>query len=327
MAKPPPRVTVQHRVEYAALRTMFAALRLVGWHAASSIGARVGQLGFWPFGIRRALVERHIATCFPEFTPAEVRQTAIESYQHLGRIAVETALLSGEGPDSVFGRFEPCDCWDVVEDAVAEGTGLIIVSGHFGNWELAGAYLGARMMANGSGFDVIVRRQGNPLFDSYLYRTRQRIGMTVVHDADAVRRTPRSLRAGRGMGFMIDQGVIGLASTFVPFFGRLAKTPRGMAVFALRFGTPVVFVSAIRQPTGKFRLAFERVPVHPTGDREFDVDTIVGNCTAVLERHVRRTPGQYFWQHRRWKHDPPPGTVWPPVHDRGGAPSTGGTLP
>ena len=75
----------------------------------------------------------------------------------------------------------------------------------------------------------------NPLFDEYINHTREEIGMTVVHDSEAVRRTPRSLRAGRAVAFVADQGVMGLASTFVPFFGRPAKTPRGAAVFALRF--------------------------------------------------------------------------------------------
>ena len=313
MVAHPSAPTLQHRAEYAALRGVFGALRFVGWNAAAAVGELIGQLGYWPLGIRRELVEGHIAACFPHFTPEQVRATARASYRHLGRVSIEAALLSGEKPETVFDRFEPCADWHVADAAMAEGKGACFVTGHFGNWELAGAYVGARMTAVGSGLDAIVRRQGNPLFDAYLYRTRRRLGMTVVHDSEAVRRTPRALKEGRVVAFVMDQGVVGLASTFVPFFGKLAKTPRGPAVFALRFGAPIVFAAAIRQPNGKYVLRLERVPVVPTGDREYDVDMIVASYTATLERYVRDTPEQYFWQHRRWKHAPPPGTVWPPV--------------
>ena len=128
---------------------------------------------------------------------------------------------------------------------------------------------------------------------------------TVVHDEAAVRRVPRSLRDGRAVAFLVDQGAVGLASTWVPFFGRYAKTPRGPAVFALRSGAPIVFGTALRQPSGRYQLSFEPVDVDPTGEREADVDRIVAAYTLTLERWVRRAPEQYFWHHRRWKHQRP----------------------
>jgi KDO2-lipid IV(A) lauroyltransferase len=129
--------------------------------------------------------------------------------------------------------------------------------------------------------------------------------MVVVHDAEAVRRTPRALRDGRAIAFLADQGVLGLASTYVPFFGRPAKTPRGPAVFALRLKVPVLFAVALRQPSGLYRFIVEPVTVEETGDRERDIDAIVAAYTAVLEKWVRRAPEQYFWHHRRWRRQPP----------------------
>ena len=145
----------------------------------------------------------------------------------------------------------------------------------------------------------------NPLFDAYLNHTREKMGMTIVHDSDAVKRTPRSLRAGRAVAFVADQGVMGLASTFVPFFGRPAKTPRGAAVFALRFDVPVIFVVALRKPNGRFRLVVERIDASRSGNMDRDVDSIVARFTERLEHWVRVVPAQYFWQHRRWRRQPP----------------------
>jgi KDO2-lipid IV(A) lauroyltransferase len=107
------------------------------------------------------------------------------------------------------------------------------------------------------------------------------------------------------VAFVMDQGAAGLASTWVKFFGRLAKTPRGAATFALRLGSPVIFLVALREPDGRFTAHFERVPVRETGDKNADVDRIVADYTAVLERWVREAPEQYFWHHRRWKHQQP----------------------
>jgi KDO2-lipid IV(A) lauroyltransferase len=277
------------------------ALGTLDWDRAGNIGARIGALGYRPLGIRRRVVERQIAAAFPGLDDGDVRRIARAAYEHLGRASIETAMLARLEPNAVLDLFEGADGWSAVEDALALGRGLIFVTGHLGNWELGGAYLAAR----GVPLDAIARRMSNPLFDRYLTETRSHIGMVVVHDADAVRRTPRSLRENRAVAFLADQGVLGLASTFVPFFGRPAKTPRGPAVFALRLGVPVVFGTAVRQPGGKYRIAFEPVAVTDTGDRDRDVDAIVARYTAALERWVRRYPEQYFWHHRRWRRQPP----------------------
>ena len=297
----PVPVSLAHKAEYTALRALVGALSALDWETAGNVGARIGALGYRPLGIRRGVVERQIAAAFPGLDPDDVRRMARAAYEHLGRASIEAAILPSLGPNAVLDKFEGADDYHLVEEAMSKGRGLIFVTGHLGNWELAGAYVAAR----GIPLDAIARRMKNPLFDRYLTETRSQIGMHVVHDSEAVRRTPRSLREGRGVAFLSDQGVLGLASTFVPFFGRPAKTPRGPAVFALRLGVPVVFGVAVRQPSGKYRLVFEPVAVEDTGDRDRDVDTIVARYTATLEKWVRRYPEQYFWHHRRWRRQPP----------------------
>jgi KDO2-lipid IV(A) lauroyltransferase len=290
--------TLSHYAEYAALRGMVAALTSLSFSRAGSIGARIGTLGYKPFGIRRAVVERQIAAAIPELSADDVQRIARASYANLGQTTVEAAVLPALGREHVLSVFEGADGWDLIEDALAAGRGILIVTGHLGNWELAGSYVAAR----GVPLDAIARHMANPLFDGYVTRTRERLGMHIVHDEHAVRRVPRAIRDNRAVAMLIDQGAAGLASTWVPFFGRLAKTPRGPAVFALRLDAPVIFGCALRQPSGKYRLSFEQVQIERTGDTETDVDRIVAAYTATLERWVRRAPEQYFWHHRRWKH-------------------------
>ena len=297
----PKPATLSHRLEYVGARVAVFALGLVGWRAASWVGGLIARLVYKPIGIRRGVVERQIAAAFPELTPAEVEQVARRSYDSLGRTSIETAVLPGASREEVLARVERVEGWELVEAALAKGKGLLIVTGHLGNWEFGGAYFAARGVA----IDVVTRGMANPIFDAYITRTRRQIGMEVIHDKDAVRRTPRSLRDNHAIAFVSDHDALGLASTFVPFFGRPAKTPRGPAVFALRFEVPTVFVGVLRQPSGRYAILIEPVEVERTGDRDVDIDAIVLRYTQILERLVREYPAQYFWQHRRWRRQPP----------------------
>ncbi|MEQ1694039.1 MAG: lysophospholipid acyltransferase family protein [Gemmatimonas sp.] len=292
--------TVSHRLEYVATRAVVGVLRLIGWRGASWVGGRIGRLVYKPIGIRRGVVERQLAAAFPDRTAADVESLAARSYESLGRTSIETATMPGTSAAEIIARVARVEGWHHVEQGLAGGKGVILVTGHLGNWELGGAYFAAR----GVPIDVVARGMANPIFEAYMGRTRRKIGMEVIHDKDAVRRTPRSLRDNRCVAFVSDHDALGLASTFVPFFGRPAKTPRGPAVFALRFAVPVLFVAIVREPDGRYAVLIDPVPVHPTGDREADIDAIVLAYTQMLERYVRRYPDQYFWQHRRWRRQP-----------------------
>jgi KDO2-lipid IV(A) lauroyltransferase len=292
--------TIAHYAEYAALRGTVGALTRLGWGSAGAVGAALGAFGYQPLGVRRKVVERQIAAAMPELSPADVRRISRAAYRHLGRVTIEAAILPALARDRVLALFEPASGWEHVDAAQRAGGGMLLVSGHIGNWELGGAYVAAR----GVGIDVVARHMANPLFDRYINDTRTSLGMEVVYDAEAVRHIPRAMRAGRAVALLVDQGVKGLASSYVPFFGRPAKTPRGPAVFALRLGVPTLFVAVVRQPSGRYRMFIEPVEVHDTGDRERDIDAIVAGYTAQLERYVRTAPEQYFWHHRRWKRQP-----------------------
>ena len=291
--------TWQHWLEYAMLRTAIAVLSPLGLRRAGTIGAWLGRLGYWPLGIRRGVVTRHIDACFPEKNDRERRELVRASYEHLGVVAVESALMSRLGPDSLHAMLEHVEGWDVIERGRARGHGVVLVAGHLGNWELSAAFL----VVLGLPVAAVAKRQLNPLVDGFVNRTRRRLGIDVVYDDEAVRKLPRMLKSGFALGLLADQAGLA-AATHVPFFGRPARTPRGPAVFALRFDAPLVYVLAARQPNGNYTLHLEEVEVTNTGHLESDVEETTARFTNVLESWVRRYPGQYLWAHRRWKRQP-----------------------
>jgi KDO2-lipid IV(A) lauroyltransferase len=295
-ARPP---TVLHRIEYYSMRGLITGLGKLDWKRACAIGERLGELMYAPLGIRREVVEKQIAAAFPELDADGVQSLARASYRHLGRTSVEAALLANLSAEKFLELVASVEGWEhVVRPGDKRGT--LMVGAHHGNWELLGAYMAVR----GLHPEVIVRGADNRLFEDYLNDNRTRLGMEVVHDSAAVRRIARAMREGRYVAMLADQGALGLASTFVPFFGRPAKTPRGFAVFALRFDVPVCFMDMLRLPDGRFRVVFEPVQIERTGDKDRDTDAMVIEYSRILEKWVRQYPEQYFWQHRRWRRQP-----------------------
>jgi Kdo2-lipid IVA lauroyltransferase/acyltransferase len=292
--------TVAHRVQYAILRALTWLLGLLPWRAATNLAGSIGTLFYSPLGIRRRVAEKQIAAAFPEFSSAEVSRVARESYRHLARVAAETLLLSRLNSAGILSHISKIDGLEHFEQQRAKGRGAIVLTGHIGNWEIGGA----ATAASGIPIDVVARLMGNPLFDDYLTTTRNNLGMTVVRDRDAVRHTARALRDGHVLGFLIDQSGLHIASSFVNFFGRPAKTPRGPAVLAIRLSAPVFFGVSIRQPDGRYRVHIRELVTERTGDTDRDVEAILNEYSRALEHFVRQAPEQYFWQHRRWKRQP-----------------------
>lgn len=292
--------TLAHRAQYAVLRGFAWLLGLFGWRTATRLAGSIGTLFYSPLGIRRRVAERQIAAAFPEFSSREVQRVARESYRHLGRVAAEVALFSRLDGTGILEHLSAIDGLDLFEKQRAEGRGAIVLTGHVGNWEIGGA----AVAASGIPIDVVVRLMGNPIFDEYLTETRARLGMTVVRDRDAVRHTARALRDGHVMAFLIDQSGLHIASSFVSFFGRPAKTPRGPAVLALRLNVPIFFGVSIRQSDGRYHVSIREIVTEHTGDTDRDVDAILNAYSRLLEQYVRASPEQYFWQHRRWKRQP-----------------------
>ena len=218
--------------------------------------------------------------CFPEKSREEVERIARASYGHLGRTTIETAVLPSYSRAQILDLFEEVSGWSLVEERLARGKGLIVVTGHLGNWELGGAYLAAR----GLPIDAVARHMNNPLFDTYLTATRQQIGMTVVHDDQAVRRVPRSLRSGRAVAFLVDQGAIGLASTL----GAVLRSIREDAARSRGVRATTRHADRLRcraaPAIGRYALTFEPIDVQrygrPRGRRRSHRHGVHGGCSS-----------------------------------------------
>jgi KDO2-lipid IV(A) lauroyltransferase len=205
-------------------------------------------------------------------------------------------LASRWSPDEIRARSRMVD-FESFRDAAGAG-GVVLLTGHLGNWEMGGAAIAA----HGVPLDVIGKGMSNRLFERDLFDMRGHLGMRVIPMGEAAREAPRALAAGRVVAVLGDQqahrgGVI------APFFGRPASTARGPALFAMRSGCPVfvAFCIADPGPTARYTLTFQPLSYASSGDVEADVSAFVRAYGRALEAAIRSSPEQYFWQHRRWK--------------------------
>ncbi|HEU0302888.1 MAG TPA: lysophospholipid acyltransferase family protein [Longimicrobium sp.] len=307
----------RHRVEYALARTLERAVSALPEGMADAFGGRLGAT-VYRLGIRRKTVEENLRLAFPQATEAWRASVARASYEHLGREAAAMLRLAKLDPQAVVDR-TVTKGWDEMEGALAEGNGCLLVTGHYGNWEIAAATVASR----GVPISAIVRRQGNLLVDRRLDETRRRLGVETISQREAPGKVPRLLRKNGVIGIVGDQDAR-RAGVFVPFFGVPASTHRGPALFAIRFNAPVFACVARRLPGPEVRyeVAGTRVPVPRTGDLEADVQALTAELAARLEASIREAPEQYFWFHRRWKSTPQgePGATEPGISRAGAAP-------
>jgi len=294
------RPTFKHRLEYILFRTFAGILRVLPERAAVLLGEGLGWTAGVVFRIRMKDAHRHLALAFPGRSEKWRRQQARACFRHLGRESVAIMRMARLGTHEIVER-TTMEGFHEFEKAVAEGRGGIIITGHLGNWEIGGASVSAR----GIPLDVVVQRQANALFDGDLNRTRIRLGMEVIERGEAPKGVLRSLRGGKAVALVADQNM-SRGGIFVDFFGVPAATAKGPALFALRTGAPVFLGVALRLPGGRqrYRVIMERIQVEETGDLDGDVERLTALHTAMLQHYVEKYPGQYFWQHRRWKTRP-----------------------
>jgi Kdo2-lipid IVA lauroyltransferase/acyltransferase len=230
----------------------------------------------------------------------ERRHIARACWRHYGRITADAAAFHRLTPKDVGTRIR-YEGLDVVRAAYAEGKGVLLISGHFGHWELT-AYMQGFLSCP---LLLITKPLDNPRLERALAFLRSGSGNEIVPKADAVRASLRALSRGIGVAVMIDQDARG-SGVFVPFFGRLCSTIPTVGTMHLRTGAAVVATFSYPEGLDRWRITYQRLTFPGlTGDRERDVLRITAETTALLEARIRERPELWLWMHRRFKTPPP----------------------
>ena len=281
-----------------AIRAFGRAIGALPVSVALALGWTMGTAAYGVLGTPRRLALGHLAIAFPELNLAAHRSILRSTFRHAGQSFVELGLWPKLAPRAGYVRVEGDEA---ITAALAEGRGLLAVAGHVGNWEL----LAATMAARGFPITVVARRVNDMRFHALIARFRTGAGLEVLlRDAPAFLTTVRdALRRNRIVALLVDQDTGRGAGVFVPFFGRLARTPPGAALLALRTHTPIVTAFIERRPGGGHLIRIRPVPTDGRRGRG-EVMAITAKFTAEIEAQIRRAPAEWVWWHERWRRQP-----------------------
>ncbi|MCG3176229.1 MAG: Lipid A biosynthesis lauroyltransferase [Candidatus Omnitrophica bacterium] len=281
-------------------RAARALVRRLDNGRALALGRALGRL-VWSVSKRRRIALRNLRSVYAgQLSEPEIRRIARRSFENLGMNMIE--LLRFPEMDArylhqhvtVRGR-------EHLERSLGGGKGVILLTAHFGNWELlntVSSLFGYRMVA-------LARKQKHPRADAFLNGLRESKGNRIVYKGFGVREILRTLRDGGIVGILSDQDG-GRGGVFVRFFGRLSSTPAGVATFALRSGAPIHPVFIFREGDDHHRIEVgpALAPPAPGADEISAERQLLSRFAEGLEAAVRRAPDQWLWAHRRWKSTP-----------------------
>jgi KDO2-lipid IV(A) lauroyltransferase len=182
-------------------------------------------------------------------------------------------------------------------DAKRRGKGVLIATGHIGNWELS-AFAHAILTEP---MNVVVRPLDDPAIDAVVEKRRRLSGNRTIPKKEAARGILRSLANNQADGILVDQNTSLQEGIFIDFFGRAACTGKAFARIAHRTGAAVIPGYAIWSEEERKHVLYFEPEVEMTGDDVADTQ----NIHARLEAVIRRYPDQWLWIHRRWKTRPP----------------------
>ncbi|MEN3000272.1 MAG: lysophospholipid acyltransferase family protein [Armatimonadota bacterium] len=261
---------------------------------AIRLGAGIGLLGYSLSARYRRVAIYNLSRAFPEWDRARVRATARRTFRNFGVALAEFFKAPSMTREQLAQRIELVGR-EHLDAAFREGKGVLLLTGHFGNWELMARYL----VLLGYPIAVIARPTEDPATTELVTALRERSGYRVYARGNAARAVLKTLRANEAVGILPDQNA---GDVYVEFFGQKAGCVAGPAVFHLRTGAPIVPLFNVRQP-GDFHRIEILPPMHfePTGDLQADTQRIMQAWHDILESYVRRYPDQWLWLHDRWK--------------------------
>ena len=288
------------RVRSLLIRVLYytaaRALAVLPWGTVQFLGARLGG-GIYHLlrrDRRRALT--HLAIAFPELQEAERVRIARAAWRHIATAAFEVLHLAGRSPADASRHVEVVG-FEHVERLREKRQAVVVLTAHCGNWEL----ISTVNHSHGLGLAAVARQITDPFLDQIVVGFRGHLGSETIARGSpgSPRKLLRTLRNRGALVLLIDQD-IDTDGVWVPFFGRLAHTPRAATDLAQRLGAGVVPTFAERRPDGSHRVTF-----HPPLELPACPLTATAIMTRAIEEQIRRRPEQWVWFHRRWRRPPP----------------------
>ena len=265
---------------------------------AARAGERLGILFLAVSRLRRRIADFNLRLAFPEMDDAARQRLAKEVARHFGRMLMDT-LAESRSPEEILAETE-VEGMERVEAVLAEGRGAFFLSAHIGSWEYAAHFTGLRI--GGPGLAVVNRPLDNPLLETELAAIRSRFGNRVLGKTRIARGVLEQIRAGGGVGILIDQKPPPDIGIQVPFFGHPAMTHSVLARMVRRTEAPVIPAFGIRTGPGQYKVVYgQTIEPRELSSEELEDVALTARFNRTVEEIIGRHPEQWLWFHDRWR--------------------------
>jgi KDO2-lipid IV(A) lauroyltransferase len=286
---------------YIAMRMLICMLQALPMATCETLARAAAHLAYDVLRIRRRLVDENLAHAFPEKTPAERREVAREMWEHMFLMMCELSQVPRKFHDTNWRqRIEISE--PEIEFFIRQLLSprpMVVVSGHFGNFEVGGIASGLLGFPTFS----VARPLDNVYLHRYLTRFRQATGQFLLPKQGSAKQLDAILQSGGTMMLLGDQSA-GPKGVWVNFFGRPASCHKAVALFSLVHRAPMLLAYTVRTRPMQFRIGLMAVFDPLTDTNLAGVRPLTQWYNDHLERAIRQYPGQYWWLHNRWKNKP-----------------------
>lgn len=289
---------MQNRFEFFVLSLFIGFFRLFGLSNANITSSLLGPFLYWCLPLRKKVIRKNLRTAFPEKSDTEIEKLVKANYVSLITNLHEISCIKGTPKEVLKTRIAPRNV-DIINDELDKGQGLLLLTAHFGNWELGGLALSAYTHKE---LFALAKPQRNTLVNNWLNSIREVYGNKVVPSGIGVREIFKIIKSGCPIIMVGDQRgpSDGLR---VKFFGQDTAVYIGSAAIALKTNTPVYFFLSRRMPDGTYEMVFEKIDYSGfEGSNEDKIRQINQSYMSKLEAALRKNPEQWFWMHNIWKY-------------------------
>jgi KDO2-lipid IV(A) lauroyltransferase len=287
---------LRHGALFVALLAFRALVAVTPRRLALAVAAFLGYLAYLTGGRIRAGATRRLAETLG-CDEAEAARLCRGVYRNFALGFVDVMVFAG-WRRRWLPRVVRVEGFEHVARAMAEGRGVVGITGHFSNWELLGGYVARRL----GGIAVLATTAYDENFNRLAGHYRRRLGVRTIYRTEPPAVPLKWLRDGGFLGVLADQDIPSLPSVVVDFLGRPARTPLGPALLARRARVPIIPMYAFRDRDNNYRVVIEPpLPRSTSRNVKRAVEEDTAAWSAAVARWVRRWPEQWVWVHDRWR--------------------------
>lgn len=266
------------------------------------VGKLLGTLAYVIDVRHRRIVRRNLTFAYPNWSKARGRMISRKVFQHIGVTFLEIFQMTFMDQDKILQKVDVRN-GDYLETALNDKNGVILISAHIGNWEMAHVFTSAYF---NTPIVLVARALDSQVLDRWINSLRSKFGNKIWHKKGALSKMARALRNGGAVGMLIDQETRGDESVQITFFNHKANATPAAALLARRYDAIVLPVFCIRGPDDRLVLDVQPpLKMVKTQNRQSDIETNTQIMADAVEKAVKTYPEQWFWVHKRWKRHHP----------------------